>query len=853
MADAFPTSPRAPGVVRASAFAWALAVALLATRTTITSSEWVGRPFPGFMLLDNRVIASVGLPGWSGASVSDLYQAQVATVDGRSVRSASEVYAWAASLPVGTQVRYGLLRDGRENEVAVRTQRFSRADWALLFGGLLLCGITYVASGIVVWLLRPGPTGRAFVAISITWGLYLLTAMDLYGPSTFFRLHAASEALMAPALLQLAAVFPEPRRWARWRLAGYVPALVLLILYQWYLYQPHPYTVILQTNMAYLGLAGILLGAQLVWAYVRGRSAVGSRRVRVVTLWTVLAMALPGAVLVTSAIMGGRVSINLTAFAVVPFPLALAYAIVKHDLFHLDAMVKRSAYYLLLTGAVGAAYMGAIFLFDRALPGAVSNSALFPILFTLAVLALFDPLREFVQGVLDRVFFRTAYDGAQVLEAVGAELASALTREHIARLIRDSVQSAIPNGGTRLFVGSGAAGFEEVGGIMVVPPILPPFFSRGRVLTDFDSVEGYPDAGTAARVRDALAVLEAELAVPVRADRELVGVLTVGAKRSGLFYTPGDAAFLRALAHQTAIALQNAASYEELVALNATLEERVQERTAEVEASNRDLAAALHDLQQTQVQLVQSEKMASLGRLVAGVAHEINNPVSFISTSVAPLRRRIERVAAAAPAELRQALDEADEIVGIMARGAERTAAIVHDLRSFSRLGEATRKPVDLCDGIDTSLRLLESRWRDRITVHRDYREVPLVECDPGQVNQVFMNVLANACDAVVDGRNVWGNIWISTRPEGDGVEVAIRDDGTGIAPEALGRIFDPFFTTKDVGGGTGLGLAISHGIVTAHGGRITVESTPGDGTIVRIWLPIAQAKSLDSVASGSR
>jgi len=177
----------------------------------------------------------------------------------------------------------------------------------------------------------------------------------------------------------------------------------------------------------------------------------------------------------------------------------------------------------------------------------------------------------------------------------------------------------------------------------------------------------------------------------------------------------------------------------------------------------------------------------------------------------------------------------------------------VQDLRSFSRLGEATRKPVDLCDGIDTSLRLLESRWRDRITVHRDYGEVPLVECDPGQVNQVFMNVLANACDAVVDGRNVWGNMWISTRLEGDGVEVAIRDDGTGIAPDALGHIFDPFFTTKDVGGGTGLGLAISHGIVTAHGGRIAVESTPGHGTTVRIWLPVAQSKSLDSVASGGR
>jgi len=231
------------------------------------------------------------------------------------------------------------------------------------------------------------------------------------------------------------------------------------------------------------------------------------------------------------------------------------------------------------------------------------------------------------------------------------------------------------------------------------------------------------------------------------------------------------------------------------------------------------------------------------------VAHEINNPVSFIATSVAPLRRRLERAAATAPPDVRRMLGEAEEIVGVMARGAERTTAIVQDLRSFSRLGEATRKPVDLHEGIDTTLRLLESRWRGRIEVHRDYAELPAVECDPGQLNQVFMNVLANACDAV----EARGNIWITTRTDGDMAEVAIRDDGPGIAPEVLDHVFDPFFTTKDVGGGMGLGLAISHQVVTAHGGRIDVETTLGAGTTVRIRVPTLQARPLDSVANAGR
>jgi signal transduction histidine kinase len=240
--------------------------------------------------------------------------------------------------------------------------------------------------------------------------------------------------------------------------------------------------------------------------------------------------------------------------------------------------------------------------------------------------------------------------------------------------------------------------------------------------------------------------------------------------------------------------------------------------------------------------------MASLGRLVAGVAHEINNPVSFIASNVGALRRRLTRAAAAGP-DAPRAFAEADELLGIIARGAERTAAIVKDLGSFSRLGEAQRKPANLNDGIEVSLRLLEPRWRDRIAVHRDYGATRLVECDPGQMNQVFMNLLANACDAIGDR----GNIWITTRADEEHAIVSIRDDGAGIPPAVVSRIFEPFFTTKDIGGGTGLGLSISHGVVTAHGGRIEVESELGVGTTFRVELPTeAAAVAAEERASGS-
>jgi signal transduction histidine kinase len=851
MPDAFPTTPRAPSAVRLGAAAIALAAAALATHTTVASTAWVGRVFPGFLVLENRVVASAGGAGWSGLAVPGLAWSEVIAVEGRPVGSAAEVYAAVAALPAGTAAAYRVRRGGEAREVHVVSQRFTVRDWVVVFGAYLVNGAVCLASGLVVWTLRPrAPLARALLAWGGVCALFLLTAMDVYGPGRLFRLHVLAEVLAPAASLQLALLFPQAHSRAGWRFAGYPLSLALLVPYQLSLSRPEAYTTFVRIDALYLAAVAALFAARVASSYWRARSQLARQRVRVITLGMVVGLGLPGAALVSSALGGGGVTTSLAMVTPFLFALSLAYAVVKHDLFEIDAMVKRGAYYLLLTGAVGAAYVGAVVVFNLLLQaGEVTESPAFPLFVTLAVLLLFNPLRVRLQGFVDRVFFRTRYDAAGVLAAAGRELASALTREQIALLVRDCVDEAIPNAGTRLFVGRERRP-REVGGDAAVPEPLVGMLAEGRVVTAFDPPEAYSGAREHEAVRAAMARLGAEIAVPLELRDELVGALAAGPKRSGLFYTAGDVGLLRALAHQAAIALENAGTYETLMELNARLEERVRERTAQLEATNSELAEAYRELKSAEAQLVHTEKMASLGRLVAGVAHEINNPVSFIATSVAPLRRRLARASRSAPPEVAPLLREAEDIVDVMARGAERTAGIVKDLRSFSRLGEASRKPADLHDGLEVSLRLLEPRWRGRIAVHRDYGDLPPVDCDPGQLNQVFMNVLANACDAIADR----GNVWVSTRVAGDEVVITVRDDGAGIPADVLGHIFDPFFTTKDVGGGTGLGLAISHGVVTAHGGRIEVESTPGAGATFRIVLPVGAAgASLDSAATGAR
>lgn len=270
------------------------------------------------------------------------------------------------------------------------------------------------------------------------------------------------------------------------------------------------------------------------------------------------------------------------------------------------------------------------------------------------------------------------------------------------------------------------------------------------------------------------------------------------------------------------------------------------------------------ELASTQDYMVRQEKMVALGRLVAGVAHELNNPISFVYSNTMLVKEsfsQLQRVLAYYDSIETLSKEAAEGLEGLKNQidydyivpdisqaledcheGARRVRDIVLNLRTFSRVDDSELQVVDVIEGIEASTRILGQYFRtDRVRLHRDYRELPKIECYAGQLSQVWMNLMVNAAQAM----NSKGDLWISTRVVEDRLKVTFRDNGPGIPDEVLARIFDPFFTTKKVGDGTGLGLSIVHGIIERHGGEIRVETRIGEGTTFIVELPL----STDSAA----
>jgi signal transduction histidine kinase len=525
----------------------------------------------------------------------------------------------------------------------------------------------------------------------------------------------------------------------------------------------------------------------------------------------------------------------ITLLWVFIFPVSVGYGIIRKQLFDVRWLAKSSAAYGAATLAITVVFAFLITSADSLVSRLNINLRWFQVSFLFVAILLFNPVRNRMQTLVDRFFDRdrAAYRVAvrEISESMVSMLSLTEIADRILLALTDTmgVERAmvllVDDEGKVLRPMARRGDWDSEALDTEIPsdhPIWKHMWMRREEFSRADS-DDEPDVENREACRDIFDTLEIELLVPILFGVDLLGVIAVGRKLSGDRLASDDRLLLRTLANQSSVAIENAKAFDEIATLNENLEARVDERTEE--------------LRQTQAQLLQAEKMKSLGQLVAGVAHELNNPIGFVHANLQLLDEYVKKLidGPRSESDSERVVESIAKLLSRSREGTERVKKIVQDLRTFSRMDHAELQEVDLHEEIDRTLALMAPRLRNRIEVECDYGNIPRVRCYAGQLNQVFLNLLINACDAIEER----GTIRIVTRRHEEGVRIEVHDDGPGIPEEVRNRIFDPFFTTKPVGMGTGLGLSLSHGIVERHGGRLSVKSEPGQGTTFIIDLPL--------------
>ena len=719
-----------------------------------------------------------------------------------------------------------------------------RPGQTLLHLALLGVAILYLGTGSVVWWSRPD---RAEA-----WALMLFTSMMAVEIATSTHVDLipwaaprviANLPLLGAATFHLFTTYPIEPDWIvrhrRIRVLPYAIAFAFVPLVMTIpMLDSSRATWVYEAAFFYgTGLSLVSLSIPLFERRRAHEAGIGARA-DIMILATGVSLFPALLVLIAQALLRMPLPWHVAMIWVAVFPLAVGYGILRRQLFDVRIVARSSAAYGAATLAITGIFAFMITFADTVVDlfGVDERSVQVAFLF-LAILA-FEPLRDRMQRLVDQLFDRDRSRYRSAVREISEAMVSMLSLGEISDRILLALTETMGVGRAvvlliderdRVLRPSAQRGdWDEDDVDIEIPadhPVWRQLWMRREELSrlDFDDEADTEQREECWEVFDSL---EVELLVPILFGVDLLGVIAVGRKLSGERLTGDDRQLLRTLANQSAIAIENGKAFDEIAQLNETLEARVDERTRE--------------LRDTQAQLMQADKLKSLGQLVAGVAHELNNPIGFVHANLQLLDEYIEKLARAQgpdgdAAKAEKAREAITKLLSRSREGTERVKQIVMDLRSFSRTDQAELQRADLHEEIDRTIALMEPHLKNKVEIKREYGDIPQVRCYPGQLNQVFLNLLMNACDALEGG----GTVTVRSRRSDLGVLLEFADDGPGIPDEIRNQVFDPFFTTKPVGDGTGLGLSLSHGIIERHGGRFTVESERGQGATFRIDLPL--------------
>jgi signal transduction histidine kinase len=788
-----------------------LATAVLVT-CAFNSLLWVNRPFPGFFLWPNLFVPAVGGPDWTAYSAGVPYESWLVAVDGEPVVSANEVYRSVRRQPVGAPITY-TFRDGDTGVDSTLTfpsmrLRFGAYLWSL--GSYILVGSLLTLLGFAVYIIRPDrPGARAMLVAGTTWGLYLVTSADMLGEAWFRPLYLMLRAAVPVALVHLGLSFPVERQVLR-RYRGLLPALYIcaaaLGIADNLTFDSSLSAFIL---LGHLHAAAVMLGggvmiALLVHSLAFPPSAAARQRTKIAAVGGVVAFAAPVAGYFLSYVMRESIPFNFLAIPLAVFPVAIGWAIVKDDLFEVDDIIRRGVAWAILSGLIAAVYLAGVGFLEVLFAGRSGRVA--QLLFLLALVAMLNPLRNQVQAAIDYLFARETYDYRRTVDEASQALATLLDLETVVARILTTITRTVRVdwGAVWLRAESGDFRLQSLAGARQVARLPRTLDAESALIKRLERRPQHSLSEDALAGRegpeDELARLGTRLLVPMSFERRLVGVIALGQKASGRFYSGEDLALLRTLANQGAVAVVNARSYHTLMRVN-------------------------QELREAQSRLIEAERFAAIGELSALVAHGIRNPLAGIK-------------AAAQYADLDLPTDHPlrENIVDIITE-VDRLEGRIKALLDFARPFEPHPAPCQVGQIIGDALASLRTQIAAQgIVVTTDIDPaLPQAQLDYAQIEQVLLALMSNAIEAMPRG----GRLAVTARRDEGGrqLRIVVADTGPGIPPDQLPKLFDLFVTGKP--SGTGLGLAFAKKIVELHGGKIAAESELALGSRFIIELPL--------------
>lgn len=798
---------------RVIAFIFLVGIAILASLTLASSTKFIGKKFPGFLVFKNNSVGGFNQHYWPSYNEVKLFD-RVISIDGKEVKNAADLYEEMEKHEVGAAITYDFQKPNQK--ILTKTfpiLEFTQKDFILCFLIPFLGGIIFILLGFLAFFLKPKlAESFAFLIFSIVAGGYFILSFDFQTFHKFSQIEPIFFCFLPFSVFHLSLVLPRKLEFIKkypiilWLL--YVAATGFTIWSEFVfetnykLWLINQYTLIVILMISYLEWLGILIYHSRVTTNVLDKV-----KAQIVLIGQSISFVFPFIFAFVIISFGYNLPFNFTILFCLIFPIFITYAIIKHNLFDIENIIKRSLVYSVLTALITLSYIFVVIKINDLL--LKFNLAPFSLIFLVVLIFLFNPLRSKVQDYIDRVFYKKRVDYSKTLEEISKKLTSLNNLEEIAGELYKCFKHVMMLNDIHIFIREER---EQEG---------DRFLDK---IKDFKNEIIFKNDFYRLFSEKEIANLRPEVGLPLVFQERLLGLIVLGQKKSEESYSLEDFLLLKTLSNQAAIAVNNGD-------LIKNLENKVQERTKE--------------LREAQSQLVHAEKMSALGKLTAGIMHEVNNPINFISGNIGPLRHYLNSLFTVVESDDKEKVkneldynfikEDYPKLLENMETGVERTKEIIKSLKSFSRLDEAKLKKVNIHEGIDSTLVIIGDLYKDRINIHKEYGDIPEIECFPSELNQVFMNILTNACNAITNN----GDIWIKTYKEKNEIKISIKDSGVGIPQEIKNKIFDPFFTTKDVGEGVGMGLSISYGIVKRHNGEILVKSDVGKGTEFIIILPI--------------